>query len=353
MSKRRLLLIVALVLVAAAVAVAYVTTGKTDGASPYRFAAVERGDIIATVTSTGTLNAVTTVEVGTQVSGTISALYADFNTTVRAGQVIALIDTTFLHASVVDAQANLERVRANAEAARRKLERTKALFSKNLSSQAELDDAQTNLAVAIAQEKQSQAALDRALINLRYATIKAPIDGVVIDRSVDAGQTVAASLSAPKLFVIANDLTQMELQLSVDEADVGRVKEGQRVTFTVDAYPDQQFEGRVHQARLFPQTVQNVVTYKVIVRVDNQDLRLRPGMTANATILIDRREEALKVPLAALRFVPPPDQLAALRAEMMRGGAGRGAQADTSRSWWSRLVSAVMRRGSVSSRVTP
>ncbi|MSS72486.1 MAG: efflux RND transporter periplasmic adaptor subunit [Candidatus Latescibacteria bacterium] len=342
MNRRHLLLLIALVLIVTAVVYALVTAGKTEGGASYRFAAVERGPIVATVTSTGTLNAVTTVEVGTQVSGTIAALYADFNTRVKAGQVVALIDPTFLHASVVDAQASLERARANTEAARRKLDRAKLLFSRNLIPQTELDDAQTNLQVSVAQEKQAQATLDRALINLRYATIRAPIDGVVINRNVDVGQTVAASFSAPTIFVIANDLAQMELQLSVDEADVGRVKDGQRVTFSVDAYPEQQFEGRVFQVRLFPQTVQNVVTYKIIVRVDNSDLKLRPGMTATATILVDRREDALKVPLSATRFVPPPDQLAALRAEMMKGAGGK-ASADTSRSWWSRIASLVKR----------
>jgi HlyD family secretion protein len=229
----------------------------------------------------------------------------DFNSTVTMGQVIALIDSTFLYASVSEAEANLERTRAQVNETRRNLNRTEELSKKDLVSQAELDAARTANEQAVAQFKQSQAALDRARVNLRYSVIRAPISGVVISRDVDVGQTVAASLQAPQLFVIANDLEQMQVEASVDEADIGQIVEGQPATFTVDAYPEGQFRGRVTQVRLAPVIVQNVVTYTVIIEVPNRDMKLRPGMTATVSILVDRRNEVVRVPALALRFQPP------------------------------------------------
>jgi HlyD family secretion protein len=271
----------------------------------WRTAAVERGPLQVSVTATGTLQAVLTVQVGTQVSGTVSAIYADFNSQVKKGQVIARIDTTLLRASLSDALSNLEKSAAQARQAEATRKRTQALFDRDLISQSELDQAVADARVADANLASSKAQVDRARINLRYATIVSPIDGTVLSRAVDVGQTVAASFNTPTLFTIANDLRQMQVQASVDEADIGKIRTGQRATFTVDAYPDTLFAGEVSQIRLNPVVNQNVVSYDVLVSVPNPNLRLMPGMTANLSIAVARREDALQVPVAALRFSPP------------------------------------------------
>lgn len=288
--------------------VGYLFISGSDGQDgKYRTEKVTRGDVVMQVRATGTINPIQTVKVGSQVSGTIAKLYADFNDEVRKGEVIAQIDSTFLSASVKEAEANLERNQAQVNEAKRTLDRTSELFKKDLVSQADMDAAQTGYEAALAQLKQSRAALDRAKVNLRFAIIRAPIDGVIISRDVDVGQTVAASLQAPQLFTIANDLQNMRVEASVDEADIGQIKEDQSVTFTVDSYPEEQFRGRVSQVRLAPVTVQNVVTYTVIIDVPNPDLKLRPGMTATVSILVAKRENVLRVPTLALRFQPPAD----------------------------------------------
>lgn len=280
--------------------------GSRKGAKPpsYRTEAVTRGDVRVQVSATGTLNAVTTVQVGSQVSGTISALHADFNDRVRSGQVLAQLDATFLRAQVLENRANLERTEVQYRQAVRDSARTFPLGARGLASQADLDQSQTAVESARAQVTSARAALQRAETNLRYATIQSPIDGVVISRDVDVGQTVAASLSAPTLFTIAQDLTRMQLEAAVDEADIGQVKVGQTANFTVDAYPSRSFKGTVHQVRLAPETVQNVVTYTVIILVENDDLTLLPGMTANVTVDVDEARDVLKVPSTALRFRP-------------------------------------------------
>ncbi|HEV8538162.1 MAG TPA: efflux RND transporter periplasmic adaptor subunit [Bacteroidota bacterium] len=275
----------------------------------YRTEKITRGNLVVNVRATGTINPVQTVQVGSQVSGILLKIFVDFNSEVKKDQIIAIIDSTFLYASVKEARANLERNQAQVNEAQRSLRRATELFKKDLVSQADLDAAQTGYESATAQKKQSEAALDRAEVNLRYAIIRAPIDGVVISRDVDVGQTVAASLQAPKLFVIANDLQRMQVEASVDEADIGQVKLGQTVTFTVDAYPEEQFRGNVTQVRLSPVTVQNVVTYTVIIEVPNPDLKLRPGMTATVSILVDKRDDVLRVPVLAIRFQPPSEVL--------------------------------------------
>ena len=297
--------------------------GKASSPS-YRTTDVVRGDISVVVSATGTLNAVTVVQVGSQVSGTIARLFADFNSVVRKGQVIAIIDTTFLWATVRDAEANLERSRAQVNKAQRDLERSESLLDKNLLSQADYDAALTTYEQAVAQLKSAEAQLDRALINLRYATIFSPIDGVVLSRNVDVGQTVAASFSAPTLFTIANDLTKMQVEAIVDEADIGKVVVGQLARFTVDAYPEKQFEGSVTQVRLEPQMVEYVVSYIVIVAVRNPDLRLMPGMTATLFILVHKRTDVLSVSNMALRFRPSPDDpsFSLERADTSRRGRG-------------------------------
>jgi HlyD family secretion protein len=304
MAKRRWVIPAAILVVAAVAVVVFLPRGRARGPS-FRTEAVQRGDLRVQVSATGTLNPVTTVQVGSQVSGTIAALYADFNSRVREGQVLAQLDPTFLRAQVAQNQADLERARVTQRQAERDYARQQPLREQGLASQAEMDAAETALEAARASVKSAEAALVRAETNLRYATIHSPIDGIVVSRSVDVGQTVAASLSAPTLFSIANDLSQMQLEASVDEADIGQIEPGQTVSFTVDAFPDRTFSGRVEQVRLAPTVVANVVTYTVIARVENPDQRLLPGMTANATFLIAEEREALKVPAAALRFRPP------------------------------------------------
>lgn len=278
--------------------------GKKKSEAQYLTAEVQRGDVTIMVTATGTVQAVTTVQVGSQVSGTISALYADFNDRVKKGQILAQLDPTFLKAQVDQAEADLEKSIASASLAKKQAEQAESLFVKNMVSESDRDVAETNYQLAKADVKSSQANIDRLKTNLEYATITSPIDGAVISRNVDVGQTVAASLQAPTLFTIAQDLTKMQVDASIDEADIGKIKDGEEVAFTVDAYPDLSFKGTVSQVRLSPQTVQNVVSYDVIIQVPNPNLLLMPGMTANVSVLVDQRLDVLKVPSGALRFHP-------------------------------------------------
>ena len=238
----------------------------------WRTAKVERGNVVQRISATGTLSALVQVPVGTQVSGTISALYADYNSLVKKGQVIAQIDSTVWETQLKDAQASLERAKANLEDAQRQYQRTKRLAAEKLVSDQDLDIKETSLKTTQASFQTAQAALDRAKANLGYCTITAPVDGVVVGRSVDVGQTVAASFNTPNLFTIAQDLSKMKLEVSIDEADIGQVKVGQPAFFTVDSYPDKQFRGTVAQVRLEPITQQNVVTYKVVMEVQNEPL---------------------------------------------------------------------------------
>lgn len=351
----------------------------------YRTAKVERGDIEATISATGNPNAVVTVQVGSQVSGNIKELYADFNTKVKKGQLVARIDPEIFEAKVNQAKGNLENVRAAVLNARAMLQKTEAdianakasleaakangakakvavldaqiklksrinlfkeggisaeerdsaqaTFDSNVAAleaakaqeqaaqfslraaQAQHEVAQAQLASAEAQVKQSEAALRQAQIDLDHTYIRAPVDGTVVSRSVDVGQTVAASLSAPTLFLIAQDLTKMQVDTNVDEADIGRVRVGQDAAFTVDAFPGEIFKGKVVQIRQAPMNVQNVITYDAVIGVANPDFKLFPGMTANVKILVDRQENVLKIPNAALRFRPPD-----LKDQLKRGG---------------------------------
>jgi HlyD family secretion protein len=305
MKKPLIISIIAVVILAAGGYFIFARSGKPK--YEFRYDQVSVGDLAVTVTATGAINPVTIVEVGTQVSGTIMKLFADFNSIVKEGQVIAQIDPTFLQQSVKDAEASLQKARAQLEDSRRIQERAKVLLDKQLASQETFDAALTNYETNQAAIKQAQASLDRARINLSYATIYAPIDGVVIDRKVNVGQTVAASFSSPTLFTIANDLRKMQVQTIVDESDIGKVSIGQKATFTVDAYPEEKFTGTVAQIRLAAQSVQNVVNYTVIINVENDQLKLMPGMTANVKILVAENHDATRVPNMALRFQPPAD----------------------------------------------
>lgn len=302
-------------------------------------AALDRGDIVETVGATGTLQAVTTVQVGSQVSGTIQSLGADFNSTVRKGQVIARLDPSSFEARLGQAKANLISARANVERARaavidgqQKYERAKELAGQQLLPQSDLETAKANYDGAVAQLKaneaavsQAEASVNQAQVDLDHTVISTPIDGVVINRAVDVGQTVAASFQAPVLFIIANDLTHMQVNAAVDEADIGRVKAGEDVSFRVDAYPDRSFAGRVEQVRLQPQTIQNVVSYNTIISVDNSEQKLMPGMTATVSVIVRKAENALRVPAAALRFRPEGFQ--SERARGVRAGENGGSPA--------------------------
>lgn len=285
----------------------YWWTSSSKDEIKYRTAMVDRGDIQVVISATGTLNAVTTVQVGSQVSGTIAKLYADFNTRVKEGQLLAQLDPTFLQATVNEQRANVDRAQAQVSEAERTFNRTADLFAKSLVSQADMDAAKTTLEASKASLAQARAALERASVNLRYATIRAPISGVVISRNVDVGQTVAASLQAPTLFTIAQDLRKMQVQASIDEADIGNVKVNQTATFRVDSYPEETFRGTVSQIRLAPVITQNVVTYNVIIDVDNSAEKLMPGMTATVSIEVTNKENVLRVPVQAVRFTPPTD----------------------------------------------
>src|SRR5438046_1724018 len=278
---------------------------RSRSAANYQTATVTRGPITQAVTATGTLNPVVNVQVGSQVSGNIAKLFADFNSQVKAGQVVAQIDPALFQATVTQAEGDLANAQAALELAKVNATRTQELFAKKNSSQADVDQATANLHQAEANVKIKQGALDKAKADLDHCTITSPVDGEVISRSVDVGQTVAASLQAPVIFAIANDLTKMQIDANVAEADVGVVKIDQNVDFTVDAFPMQTFHGKVVQVRNAPITVQNVVTYDTVIGVSNPDLKLKPGMTANVSIIIAHKDDVLQIKNAALRYRPP------------------------------------------------
>ncbi len=290
----------------------------------WRMATVQRGNLKQRISASGTLSGLIQVTVGSQVSGSISNLYVDYNSQVKKGQPIAQIDTTVYAATVQDAKANVSKAETAVADAQRQLARARRLSADKLISQQELDAAQVVADRGAGDLSSAKATLQKAQANLDYCTITAPVSGVVVSRSIDVGQTVAASFSTPNLFVIAQDLTKMKVEASIDEADIGQVKEGQRALFTVDSYPETQFDGKVNQVRLEPIIVQNVVNYKVVVQVSNDELKLRPGMTANVTIWTKSKDDVLKVPSAALRFNPssflPAEEAAAAKKAKGPGG---------------------------------
>ncbi|HVE88725.1 MAG TPA: efflux RND transporter periplasmic adaptor subunit [Burkholderiaceae bacterium] len=316
----------------------YWWSNRQGDAPAYRTAKVERGPITATVSSTGTLNPVTSVQVGTQVSGQIQQLFVDFNSPVKKGELIARIDPETFTYRVRQAEADLESARSSVGRAQvaqvianRDLARTKELVARNFVSPAELDRAQSTFDLAAAEVRTAQAVVQQraaqvatARVDLSRTEIRAPVDGVVIKRSVDVGQTVAASLQAPELFVIAKDLRDMQVDTSIDEADVGRIKIGLRATFTVDAFPGRQFAGEVRSVRKAAQSVQNVVTYIAIISANNERGELLPGMTANVRIVTDTRDSVLKVPNAALRFRPAGESAA--KGDAAKDGPGKAMQ---------------------------
>lgn len=312
--KKKSIIVIGLILILTIVGVLVYRVAFAKDTTTYRFTTVQRGDLQSTVSATGTLNAVTTVAVGTQVSGQVSQLFADFNDHVKKGQLLARIDPTLAQQAVADAQANVQKAQAQALQASREYARNRELTNDGLVARSAFEIAQSTAEVAQAGVKSAQVALQRAQQNLSYTNIYAPIDGVVVERNVQQGQTVAASLSAPQLFLIANDLSQMQILAQVGESDIAQIKEGQPVEFTVTALQGQTFKGIVKQVRLQSTTQDNVVNYTVVVAVDNEQGKLLPGMTARASFLTKSAENVLKVANAALRYKPTDAELATLKA---------------------------------------
>lgn len=313
MKQQKIVALAITVVVALAAGYAWSKLTRED-APPYRYATVERGDIRAAVAATGALSAVTTVQVGTQVSGRVVATYVDFNDTVKQGQLIARIDPTLLEQAVRDAQAGLERNRAQYQQAEIEYQRNLKLFEGKVLTEIEFNTSKFGREVAAANVKSAQVALDRARQNLAYTEIIAPIDGIVVERNVDVGQTVAASLSAPQLFLIAKDLSQMQILASVAESDIGSIRAEQPVTFTVQAWPADKFVGLVKKVRLQSTTTDNIVSYTVVIEVANPTGKLLPGMTASVDFITGEAKDVLAVPNAALRFRPTDAMLASVRA---------------------------------------
>ncbi|HEX4913007.1 MAG TPA: efflux RND transporter periplasmic adaptor subunit [Vicinamibacterales bacterium] len=315
---KRLVWVAGLILLVAAGVFYYVRVDVSAAPTQLTFDAVSRGDVVATVEATGTLQPLDTVQVSTQVSGTIASIGTDFNQLVKRGQVLATLDPAIFQtqidqakATVIRLQSDVERAQVQYEDAALKLKRAEQLAAEQLLAQQEVDTArsttrvaETALTGARAQLNQAQAALTQANVNLSHTVIKSPADGIVLSRAVEVGQTVSASMQAPTLFIIARDLRRLELQARVDESDIGGVKPGAPVTFTVDAYPRREFTGKVRLVQLQPQTVQNVVTYTTVIDVPNDDELLKPGMTSTVSIQIERAANTLRVPAAALRFTP-------------------------------------------------
>lgn len=334
---KRLLWIAGVCLVMAAAVGYYVKVDVSAAPTELTFDSVTRGDVVATVEATGTLQPVDTVEVGTQVSGTLASIGTDFNETVKRGQVLATLDPALFQTQIDQAQATVIRLRAEldkaqvqVEDAQLKLKRAEQLAADQLLPQQDVDTARstarvagTSLTGAKAQLTQAEAALTQAKVNLSHTVITSPTDGIVLSRNVEVGQTVSAGLQAPTLFVIARDLTRLELQARVDESDVGGVKTGAAVTFTVDAYPRRRFNGKVRLVRLQPITVQNVVTYTTIIDVPNDDGQLKPGMTSTVSIETARADDVLRVPASALRFVPTEELLKEFGASTSLGTGRR------------------------------
>ena len=317
-SKKRVFIIIAVVLLIAALAW-FLTRGGDAAQAKYTMTKIDRGDLEAVVSSTGTLSAVTTVQVGTQVSGRMAKIYTDFNQAVKKGDLLAMLDTSSLLMAVSETESSYEKAKAQLKQSKQDLARMQYLFNENIKTKNDLEQAQVNFELAQATLKSAQSSLERSRINLSYASIYAPIDGIVISRSIDVGQTVAASFSSPTLFLIANDLAKMQILASVDESDIGQIKQGQEVRFTVQAQPGRTFTGLVSQIRLEPTTVNNVVNYTVVINVANKDGLLLPGMTATIDFLVGQAKNVLRVANAVLRVKPNQE----MREELMKQFAAR------------------------------
>ena len=322
--KKRVIIGIAVVLLAAVMA--WILTRKNDEVlGKYTMTKIDRGDLEAVVSSTGTLSAVTTVQVGTQVSGRIAKIYTDFNQTVKKGELLAMLDTSSLQMAVAEAESSYAKARAQLKQSQQDLARMQFLFDESIKTKNDLEQAQVNFELAQASLKSAQSSLERSRINLSYASIYTPIDGIVISRNIDVGQTVAASLSSPTLFLIANDLEKMQILANVDESDIGQIQKGQEVRFTVQAQPGRTFTGLVSQIRLEPTTVNNVVNYTVVINVANKDGRLLPGMTATIDFLVGQAKDVLRVANAALRVKPNQEMREELKKQFAARSAGQGA----------------------------
>jgi HlyD family secretion protein len=320
--KKKLLLGI-IALIVAVLAVWFFTRKGEEAAGRYTMAKIDRGDLEAVVSSTGTLSAVTTVQVGTQVSGRIAKVHADFNQAVKKGELLAMIDTSSLLQNVAEAESAYDRSKAQLKQSKQDLDRMQYLFKENIKTKNDLEQAQVNFELAQATMKSEQSSLERARINLSYASIYAPIDGIVIARNIDVGQTVAASFSSPTLFLIANDLSKMQILANVDESDIGQIKENQEVRFTVQAQPSRKFSGQVSQIRLEPTTVNNVVNYTVVINVANKEGLLLPGMTATIDFMVGQAKNVLRVANAALRLKPDAEMVQILVKQFAARRNGR------------------------------
>ncbi|MGC1391515.1 MAG: efflux RND transporter periplasmic adaptor subunit [Bacteroidales bacterium] len=321
MKKKTLIIIAAVSVIGIVAILALKPFSKKEAAVAFNTVKVEKGDINNTVTATGTIQALKTVNVGTQVSGIILHIYVDFNDHVKQGQLLAKLDETPLRTQLDQSQSAVDQAQSQLHFQEATYNRLKVLYDKKLIAQNDYDQALYNFENSKAALSNAKSGLDRAKVNLEYATITSPIDGVVLNRAIEEGQTVAASFSTPTLFTIVNDLTQMEVQTSVDEADIGKVKECQRVQFTVDAYSDLKFEGTVSQVRLQPVTTNNVVTYVVILNAPNPDKKLMPGMTASATIYVEEKTNTLLLSGKAVRFTPDQAYMMKMFAKMKANGS--------------------------------
>ena len=321
MKKKTLIIIAVVSVLAIAAILALKPFSKKETAINFNTVKVEKGSISNTVTATGIIEAIKTVNVGTQVSGIINHIYVDFNDLVRQGQLLAKLDETPLRTQLAQSQSSVDQATSQLHFEEATYNRLKVLYDKKLIAQTDYDQALYNFENSKASLANAKSALDRAQVNLAYATITSPIDGVVLNRAIEEGQTVAASFSTPTLFTIVNDLTQMEVQTSVDEADIGKIVKGQRVEFTVDAYSDLKFEGTVSQVRLQPVTTNNVVTYVVILNAPNPDKKLMPGMTASAIIYVEEKTNTLLLSGKAVRFTPDQAYLKKMFEKMKTSGS--------------------------------
>ncbi len=297
-------LIIAVIAAVIILAIIFKISGSKKDAS-YRIENPKRVKIVQTVEASGTINPVTQTSVGTQVSGRVEEIFVDYNSIIKKGQLLAVIDPSTYKSNVIQQEANLQKLESVFKNAERNYNRYKKLYAQELVAKSELDNAELDYLSANAQVVQGRASLDKAKIDLSYTNVVSPVDGIVISKEVELGQTVAASYQTPTLFLVAEDLTKMQIEVNISEADISKIKEGQRVDFNIDAYPTTTFVGKVSQVRNAATTISNVVTYTVVVSVDNDDLKLKPGMTANVSIITAEANNALSVPNQALRFVPP------------------------------------------------
>jgi HlyD family secretion protein len=326
--KKKLIYSTSAFLVLALGALAFVFFRSAEKTYTFQTVKLGKGSISNTITATGTLEAIKTVQVGTQVSGVITKIYVDFNSQVKKGQLLAQLDETPLMAQLDQSKASVDQAEAQVKYQKATYDRYKALIVKKLIAQSDYDLAEYNYNNALASLKNASSVYSKNMINLSYARIFSPIDGVILNRAVDEGQTVAASFNTPTLFSIANDLTRMQVEAKIDEADIGLVKMNQRVLFTVDAYPDIKFDGKVSEIRMQPVVTNNVVTYTVIIEAPNPDTKLMPGMTASTTIFVNEKNEILVIPGKAIRFIPDTEMLTAytrtlppeVKAKMSSGG---------------------------------